>query len=138
MKKLSYLLIAPAFLFSCAGGESTDESNTDNADTVETIDTATEEVEEVVEAPKSPRMSASGTVNGVQVDIDYGSPSVRERMIWGELVPFDKIWRAGANDATAITFGQDVSIDGKKVAAGTYALFIIPQASPANWTVVLN
>lgn len=137
MKKISYLLIVPAFLFACSGSGTTEGNSTEDSLNVEVIDTV-QEVEVIPEAPKSPRKQASGAIAGVQVDVDFGSPYVRERVIWGELVPYDKVWRAGANDATAISFGNDVMIDGKAVPAGTYALFIIPQAAPANWTVVLN
>lgn len=136
MKKLIYLFVAPAILFACGGAENSDnENNTDStAQTTEAVDSL---IEEVPAPPKSPRLQSSGVVNGIQVDIDYGSPFVKERKIWGELVPFDKIWRAGANDATAITFGSDVIINGKPVVAGTYALFIIPKEG-ATWTVILN
>ncbi len=136
MKKLSLLLIAPAFLFACGGAENSDnENNTDSTTQItEAVDSL---IEEVPAPPKSPRLQSSGVANGVQVDIDYGSPFVKERKIWGELVPFDKIWRAGANDATAITFGSDVVINGKPVVAGTYALFMIPKEGQ-TWTVILN
>ena len=135
MKKLAYLLIAPAFLLSCGGGDATDTTEaTDTTAQVENVDSTTLEAP----APKSPRLQASGLVNGVQVDIDYGSPYVKGRVIWGELVPYDKIWRAGANDATAITFGADAKVNGSDVKAGTYALFITPKASPDKWTVTLN
>ena len=136
MKRLAYLLIAPAFLFSCCGGE--DSDNETGADSTLQITEAIDSlVEEVPAPPKSPRLQSSGVANGVQVDIDYGSPFVKERKIWGELVPFDKIWRAGANDATAVTFGSDVIINGKPVMAGTYALFMIPKEGE-TWTVILN
>jgi hypothetical protein len=134
LRKISYLLIAPVILFSCGGGEAV---ATDN-DT----DTTTQEVVEVVEddtpkPPKSPRLNASGIAGGVQVDVDYGSPYVKGRTIWGDLVPYDKIWRAGANDATAITFGSDAKVKGMDIAAGTYALFITPSAD-TFWSVTLN
>lgn len=138
MKKLIYTLALPALLFACGSGEAAE------TDTTETDTTAHEEVTEVVEEednskkkPKSPRLQSSGVANGVQVDIDYGSPFVKERVIWGELVPYDKIWRAGANEATAITLGSDAKVAGSDVSAGTYALFIIPQAD-ADWTIILN
>lgn len=138
MKNYSYLLLTPFLLFACNNTENADDMNTENQSEVEVIDSATQAIQEIPEAPKSPRKQASGTVNGVNVDIDYGSPFVRERVIWGELVPYDKIWRAGANDATAITFGQDVIINETTIPAETYALFILPQAEPNKWTVILN
>jgi hypothetical protein len=137
MKKLVYLFVIPAFMMSCGGSES-HENDTDSDSTeviTETVDTTSEE--ETPKPLKSPRMSASGMANSVQVDIDYGSPYVKGREIWGELVAYDKIWRAGANEATAITFGADVMIGDSEVAAGTYALFITPKAD-ADWTVILN
>lgn len=125
-------------MISCGGNESNNnETESDSTDVVtETVDTTTAE-EETPKPLKSPRRQSTGEVEGVQIDIDYGSPYVKERVIWGELVPYGKIWRAGANEATAITFGSDVMIDGSAVPAGTYALFIIPKEN-ADWTIVLN
>jgi hypothetical protein len=57
-------------------------------------------------------------------------------VIWGGLVPYDRVWRTGANQATAITFSEDVSVEGNKVPAGTYALFSIP--GQQEWTIILN
>ncbi|MBN4071204.1 DUF2911 domain-containing protein, partial [Crocinitomix catalasitica] len=85
----------------------------------------------------SPRTTSSGQVDGVQIDIDYGSPFVKDRTIWGELVPYDKVWRAGADEATAITFGSDVLFVDAEIKAGTYALFIKPQAE-SDWQIILN
>ncbi|MGB1103893.1 MAG: DUF2911 domain-containing protein [Crocinitomicaceae bacterium] len=137
MKKLVYLFVIPVFMISCGGSESHEnETENDSTDVVtEAVDTTAEE--ETPKPLKSPRMQASGMANGVQVDVNFGSPYVKGREIWGELVPYDKIWRAGANEATAITFGADVMIGDGEVPAGTYALFIIPQAD-ADWTVILN
>ncbi len=82
--------------------------------------------------PKSPLVSASGD----NVEISYSQPSKRGRVIFGELVPYDKVWRAGANMSTDITFKKDVTFGGKKVPAGSYALFIIP--TEKEFTVILN
>lgn len=82
--------------------------------------------------PKSPRVTASGD----NVEIAYGQPSKRDRVIFGELVPYGKVWRTGANKSTDITFKKDVTFGGKKVQAGTYALFTIP--GEKEWTVILN
>lgn len=83
-------------------------------------------------APKSPRVSAEGT----NVKVEYGQPSKRGRVIFGELVPYGEVWRTGANKSTDITFAKDVTFGGKKVKAGTYALFTIP--GQKEWTVILN
>jgi hypothetical protein len=74
----------------------------------------------------SPLKKVEGAVNGVNVTIEYHAPSVKGRVIWGDLVPFGKIWRAGANDATTFEFDKDVKINGKDLAAGKYSFFIIP------------
>ena len=67
-------------------------------------------------APKSPGASATGTLkNGTKITIVYSSPSVRDRKIWGALVPMDSVWRAGANAATQIEFDKEVKIDGQKM-----------------------
>ena len=74
----------------------------------------------------SPRESVNGKINEAAISIDYGSPSVRGRKIWGALVPFGKIWRAGANEATTFKTDEDIMVKGKKLPAGNYSLFIIP------------
>lgn len=76
--------------------------------------------------PKSTSETVSGVINGATIQINYGSPSVRERKIWGELVPFDKVWRAGANDATTFETNKDITIEGVKLPAGKYSFFVIP------------
>ena len=77
-------------------------------------------------AKASPRESVTGKINTATISIDYGSPSVKGREIWGALVPFDKIWRAGANEATTFETDKDLIIEEKKLPAGKYSFFIIP------------
>ena len=90
-----------------------------------------------VELPvPSPKARVEQRVGLTDVSIDYSRPAVAGRKIWGGLVPYDKVWRTGANSATAITFGKDVEIGGKTVKAGEYALFTIPGAS--EWTFIIN
>ena len=86
---------------------------------------------------KSPHESASGEVAGAQIKIDYNSPSVRERQIFGGLVAYGKLWRVGANAATTFTTDKDITIEGEKLPAGTYALFIIPSEN-SSWTLIFN
>ncbi|MFD2036140.1 DUF2911 domain-containing protein [Belliella marina] len=74
----------------------------------------------------SPAKTAEGEINGAKITINYSSPAVKGRTIWGELVPLGQIWRAGANDATTIEFSKDVKVQGKELAAGKYSFFIIP------------
>ena len=90
-----------------------------------------------LELPRpSPNAKVSQFIGVTEVTVDYSSPGVKNRKIWGGVVPYDKVWRAGANGPTKITFGKDVVIDGKPVAAGSYAFFVQP--SPGKWTLILN
>lgn len=89
-------------------------------------------------APLSPLDSASGSLNsGANIKIVYSSPSVRGRKIWGELVPYDKVWRAGANAATLIQTDKDIRIEGKLLPAGTYSLYAVPMQE-ANWSIIFS
>ena len=87
-------------------------------------------------AKASPRENVTGKINTATISIDYGSPSVRGRKIWGALVPFDKIWRAGANEATTFETDKDLIVEGEKLPAGKYSLFIIP--SEKECIVIFN
>ena len=84
----------------------------------------------------SPKETTTGEINGVEVSINYCAPSVKGRKIWGELVPYDKIWRAGANEATTIEFGKDISIQNNKLPAGKYSFFVIPNKEKC--TLIFN
>jgi len=70
------------------------------------------------------------------IEINYSRPSMRGRKIFGGIVPFGEVWRTGANGATKITFGEDVTLNGKAIKAGTYALYTIP--SEKEWKVIIN
>lgn len=84
----------------------------------------------------SPHRTAMNTIDGTHVHIEYNSPGIKGRIIWGGLVAWNKVWVAGAHNATSIRFYKDVIIDGQRIKAGTYALFAIP--SEEKWTWVLN
>lgn len=85
---------------------------------------------------KSKNGRATGEIAGVKIAIDYGRPVAAGREIWGALVPYDKVWRTGADEATTISFDKNVVIEGKPLAAGTYSLFTIPGRE--RWTVIFN
>lgn len=76
------------------------------------------------------------TIDGVDVTIEYGRPNVKERDVWGALVPMGELWRTGANEATTISFSADVTVEGNALSAGTYSLFTIPGEDA--WTVIFN
>ena len=84
----------------------------------------------------SPAEVTQGKINGAAVTINYSSPAVKGRVIWGELVPFGKVWRAGANEATTIETDKDLIIEGQKLPAGKYSIFVIPEKNEA--TIIFN
>lgn len=84
----------------------------------------------------SPRQKIEQQFSTSKITVDYGRPGVKGRKIFGELVPYNKIWRAGANSSTKITFDQPVSFGGKTVPAGTYGLFVLP--TEKDWKLILN
>lgn len=87
-----------------------------------------------------PRLSPKATLTQVfgytTITIEYSRPSVHERKIWGGLVPYNQVWRTGANEATTIQFNTDVMVSGNKIPAGRYSLFTIP--TEKDWTIILN
>jgi tetratricopeptide (TPR) repeat protein len=84
----------------------------------------------------SQRATVSQTVGLTTISITYDRPAVNKREIWGKLVPYDSVWRAGANENTVIAFTSPVKVGGKELAAGRYGLHMIPTAS--EWTVILS
>ena len=85
----------------------------------------------------SPRRSAEHTfANGKKVTIDYGAPSVRGRKIMGDLVPYGKVWRTGANEATGLVTDTDLMVGGTRVPAGKYTIYTLPGEN--NWQLIIN
>lgn len=85
----------------------------------------------------SPDKGTYEQVGYTGIEITYGAPKTNNRAIWGNIVPYDEVWRAGANDATRIEFSEDVEIEGNILPRGLYSLFIIPHETSA-WTVIFN
>lgn len=83
----------------------------------------------------SPKQTVKQSFGISEITIEYSRPSVRGRVIFGELVPYGKIWRTGANQSTQITFTDDVKVEGNNVPAGTYAVYTIPNSE--SWEVML-
>jgi hypothetical protein len=91
----------------------------------------------VIRLPRpSPGASAGQTIGITDVEIRYHRPAVNKRKIWDGLVPYGVLWRAGANENTTISFSTPVRVEGKPVAAGTYALYMLPGSS--EWTLILS
>ena len=84
----------------------------------------------------SPNASVSQTVGFTVITITYCRPGVKMRKIWGDIVPYNKVWRTGANESTRIQFTTDVTINGLKVPAGIYSIYTIPTED--EWTVIIN
>lgn len=70
------------------------------------------------------------------ISVNYHSPLVKGRKIWGEVVPFDQVWRAGANENTVVEFSNDVTVEGQKLKAGKYGLHMIP--TTGDWTIIFS
>jgi hypothetical protein len=85
----------------------------------------------------SPNAKVSQFIGLTEITVDYSCPAVKGRPVWGSLVPYDQMWRTGANAATKISFSKDVTFGDKQVPAGSYALMTIP-AKSGVWTVILN
>lgn len=88
------------------------------------------------QAKPSPAAQAQAEIGSNTVTIDYHAPSVKGREIWGALVPYGKVWRAGANASTSFAISADAKVNGKKLPKGKYAFFVIPHEK--EWTIILN
>ncbi len=84
----------------------------------------------------SPQATANYSKNGLDVKVIYYQPSKKNRIIFGNIVPYGKLWRTGANESTEITFNKDVKIAGQPLKAGTYTFYTIP--TETTWTLIFN
>ncbi|HYH15415.1 MAG TPA: DUF2911 domain-containing protein [Flavisolibacter sp.] len=84
----------------------------------------------------SPPATTTGKIGDANITINYSSPSVKGRKIWGELVPYGQAWRAGANEATVFQTDKTITVEGKQLPAGNYSLFAIPGEN--EWQFIFN
>lgn len=92
-------------------------------------------VEAQVKLPQSsPKATVFQTVGLTDIEVDYHRPSAKGRVIFGDLVPFGKVWRTGANENTTVSFSEDVTMNGNTLKKGKYALYTIPNLD--NWDVI--
>jgi hypothetical protein len=84
----------------------------------------------------SPPAQATASLMGKTININYGQPSVKGREIFGKLLPYGQVWRAGANETTSLSISDDATVDGKSLPAGKYAFFVIPNEK--EWTLIFN
>ncbi|MDC9722497.1 MAG: DUF2911 domain-containing protein [Urechidicola sp.] len=87
---------------------------------------------------KSKKQHIEGSVDKVNIEIDYSAPKVKGRTIYGDLIPYGEVWRAGANANTTVEFNKDVAINGQKLSAGKYGLFVIPNGNHQAWDVIFS
>lgn len=123
---MKYLIFSILFLGLVSSCENKITSTSDNSTPKK----------ETKKKPLSPHETAMAMVGGAHVHIDYSSPGVRGRTIFGELIPFGKLWRAGANNATSIETDKDLIINGQTLPVGKYGFFVIPNQD--KWTLIFN
>ncbi|MBT8401715.1 MAG: DUF2911 domain-containing protein [Rhodothermia bacterium] len=99
-----------------------------------TVDTYAQRADDADRASKNGKTEAE--IDGVNVVLEYGRPNAKDREVWGKLVPYGKVWRTGANEATTISFDAPVTIEGEPLDAGTYSLFTIPNED--EWVIIFN
>lgn len=121
-------------LLLCAASAGCSPPPDGNRATTDTL--AAPAAQATAQAPASPRDTAAGRIGGASVTVDYGRPSRRGRQIFGALVPYDRVWRTGANSATTLVLSAPVQIQTRPLEAGSYTLYSIP--SDAGWTLVIN
>lgn len=142
---MSLLVFASLFFIACGPTENADATD-DTAtmeDTTNMEEPATTSMGDdnyqttvVDPSPASPRKEMKGTVGGVAVTVNYGSPAAKGRDIYGSLVPYGQVWRTGANESTTVEFAQPVMVNGQRLDAGKYGLFTIPDEG--KWTIIFN
>ncbi len=128
--KIKYTLLTASLLFALISC-STKSTEVAEGETTEAQDEATGE-----ERP-SPIEIKEGKISGKDLKVQYGSPAVKGRALWGDLVPYNIVWRTGANEASFVELSADMMVEGKQLAAGKYSLFTIPKES-GTWTVIFN
>ncbi len=85
---------------------------------------------------KSPPVENKGMVGDASITINYSAPSVKGRTIFGDMEPFDEVWRTGANEATTFEASKNLLVEGEQLPAGKYAMFTIP--GEEKWTIIFN
>ncbi|APQ16207.1 DUF2911 domain-containing protein [Maribacter hydrothermalis] len=130
--KNSIILLCLTLLVSCK--ETSKDAQEPQRE--ETTEQKTKSVEPAKKKPLSPHTSAMAMVGDAHIHIDYSSPGVRKRIIFGGLLPYDTVWQAGAHMATWMETNKDLTIDGKELKAGKYGFFVIPNQE--EWTIIFN
>ena len=130
MKNLTLLIVTMITIVSCKNEKSSSEEQKHNHNS------ETEKVEQPKKKPLSPHTETMAMIGDAHIHIDYSSPGVRDRIIFGGLVGYDQVWQAGAHMATWIETNKDLIINGEKLPKGKYGFFTIPTKD--DWTVMIN
>ena len=131
----SFILIG--FLSSCSNTKTEEKESASQIVAPKQEDIRIIEVQADVDTLKgSVKAKAMGTIGSAGITINYYSPAIRGRVIWGGLVPFDHVWVTGAHRATSIDFNQEVVIGGVTISPGKYGLFTIP--GKEEWIIIIN
>jgi len=142
MKNITIILIVSATMVlpSCGRKKSSDEKQArEKSPTTEFKKDRVVTIQQQSEADTlkgSLKAEAIGKIGNTEIRISYYSPAMRDRIIWGGLVAYDKVWVTGAHKATSIQFNNDLEIGGKVIPPGKYALFTIP--GKEEWIIIIN
>jgi hypothetical protein len=130
--KNTIILLSMMLLVSCKE-TSIEASEPQPKEVIEQTATTAEPAEK---KPLSPHASSMAMVGDAHIHFDYSSPGVRDRIVFGGLLPYNIVWQAGAHNATWMETNKDLSIAGKELKAGKYGFFVIPNKE--EWTIIFN
>jgi hypothetical protein len=130
--KNTFILLCLVLLASC---KETTKKNTE-LQNKEATEQQTNSAEPAKKKPLSPHTSAMAMVGDAHIHFDYSSPGVRDRIVFGGLLPYDAVWQAGAHNATWVETNKNLTIAGKELKAGKYGFFVIPNKD--EWTIIFN
>ncbi len=132
MKKHNFIWIIAVAVMTIVSCSSKPTDSTEVVATGEAEETAVDSEER-----PSPLEVKDGEFAGKKINVHYGSPAVKGRVLWGDLVPYNVVWRTGANEASYVEIAQDVTVEGKALPAGKYSIFTIPKET-GPWTIIFN
>jgi len=136
MKKIIVLSFSVILFIGCKNNRNESSSKKSNEQVEHKEDAKKERKTETKKKVLSPHTSAMAMIGDAHIHIDYSSPGVRNRIIFGGLLPYDMVWQAGAHNATWFQTNKDLTIDGKILKTGKYGFFVIP--SKEQWTIIFN
>jgi hypothetical protein len=130
MRKLLTILCLAILVVGCKNQNKSEKEETHNQHEIK------QQVKPTKKKVLSPHQTAMTMIGDAHIHIDYSSPGVRSRIIFGGLLAYDMVWQAGAHKATWLETNKDLIIDGKTLVAGKYGFFTIP--SKDEWTIIFN